>query len=135
MSETRSVPQRALREIPPTAEPVAVIDLGASAVRLVVAQVESDHRAIVLEEASRGLLLGKDTFASGKIGSATTEAVIRALEGFRRIMDGYGVQRVRAVATSAVREAENSDTFLDRVRVRTGINVEKIGRASCRERV
>jgi len=126
MSETRSVPQRALREIPPTAEPVAVIDLGASAVRLVVAQVESDHRAIVLEEASRGLLLGKDTFASGKIGSATTEAVIRALEGFRRIMDGYGVQRVRAVATSAVREAENSDTFLDRVRVRTGINVEII---------
>ena len=33
---------------------------------------------------------------------------------------------VRAVATSAVREAENSDTFLDRVRVRTGINVEII---------
>jgi exopolyphosphatase/guanosine-5'-triphosphate,3'-diphosphate pyrophosphatase len=91
-----------------------------------VAQIEPEHRAVVLEEASRGLLLGKDTFASGKIGSATTDAVIRALEGFRRIMEGYGVQRVRAVATSAVREAENSDTFVDRVRVRTGINIEII---------
>ncbi len=138
MSETSSAPSdrvapkrkarapRSARATPPPAEPVAVIDIGASAVRLVVAQIDPDGRALVLEEASRGLLLGKDTFSSGKIGSATTEAVIRALEGFRRIMDGYGVKRVRAVATSAVREAENADTFVDRVRVRTGLNVEII---------
>jgi exopolyphosphatase/guanosine-5'-triphosphate,3'-diphosphate pyrophosphatase len=48
------------------------------------------------------------------------------MEGFRRIMDGYGVVRYRAVATSAVREAQNRDTFLDRVRLRTGIDVEVI---------
>ena len=41
-------------------------------------------------------------------------------------MDGYGVVRYRAVATSAVREAANRDTFLDRVRLRTGIDVEVI---------
>src|SRR5215470_7950518 len=99
MSETPGVTSKpSVRELPPAgaaAEPVAVIDIGASAVRLVVAQVESDHRPVVLEEASRGLLLGKDTFASGKIGSQTTEAAVRALDGFRRIMEGYGVRRVR----------------------------------------
>ena len=55
------------------------------------------------------------------------DAAIRALDrASGEIMDGYGVTRVRAVATSAVREASNAETFLDRVRVRTGIDVEVI---------
>jgi exopolyphosphatase/guanosine-5'-triphosphate,3'-diphosphate pyrophosphatase len=71
-------------------------------------------------------LLGKDTFSSGRIGAATMEAALRALAGFRRLMDDYGAHRYRAVATSAVREATNADTFLDRVQIRTGIQVEII---------
>src|SRR4029453_11686471 len=74
----------------------------------------------------RSVLLGRDTFAVGRIGAATTDAAVRALSGFRRMMDDYGVTRVRAVATSAVREAANCDTFLDRVRVRTGVEIEVI---------
>jgi exopolyphosphatase/guanosine-5'-triphosphate,3'-diphosphate pyrophosphatase len=105
---------------------VAVIDIGASAIRLVVAQPAPGRGFQVLEEASRGVLLGRDVFAGGRVGAATMDAAIRALAGFRQIMDGYGVTRVRAVATSAVREASNADTFLDRVRVRTQIDVEVI---------
>src|SRR5262249_1641498 len=104
----------------------AVIDIGASAVRLVVAQLTHDKRPVVLEEASRGVLLGQDTFSSGRIGAVTIDAAVRALDGFRHIMDGYEVSHIRAVATSAVREAANADTFLDRVRVRTGLDVEII---------
>lgn len=104
----------------------AVIDIGASAVRLVVAQLGPGDRSVVLEEASRGVLLGQDTFSTGRIGAATIDAAVRALDGFRHIMDGYQVTRIRAVATSAVREAANADTFLDRVRVRTGLDVEII---------
>ena len=106
--------------------PVAVLDMGASAIRLVVAEMKPGEPMRILEEASRGVLLGKDTFTSGRLGAATVEATLKALEGFRRIMDGYGVVRYRAVATSAVREAVNRDTFLDRVRLRTGIDVEVI---------
>jgi len=113
---------------PPTdaPRPVAVVDMGASAVRLVVAETPEGAPPRVLEEASRGVLLGKDAFARGRLGAATIEAAIKALEGFRRIMDTYGVVQYRAVATSAVREAHNRDTFLDRVRLRTGIDVEVI---------
>jgi len=106
--------------------PVAVIDMGASAIRLMVAEAPPGQPVRILEEASRGVLLGKDTFMHGRLGAATVEATLKALEGFRRIMDGYGVVRYRAVATSAVREAQNSDAFLDRVRLRTGIDVEVI---------
>jgi exopolyphosphatase / guanosine-5'-triphosphate,3'-diphosphate pyrophosphatase len=101
--------------------------MGASAIRVVVAENVAGQAPRVLEEASRGVLLGKDTFTNGRLGAATIEVTLKALEGFRRIMDSYGVVRYRAVATSAVREALNRDTFLDRVRLRTGIDVEIIG--------
>jgi len=110
---------------PEPPKPFAALDLGASAVRLVIAEGEGDAMRIV-EEASRGVLIGKDTFTSGRIGQPTVEAVLQAIEGFRSIMDTFGVVRYRAVATSALREATNRDTVLDRIRVRTGIDVEVI---------
>ena len=103
-----------------------MLDVGASAVRLLVAEITPGQPPVILEEASRAVLLGKDAFTGGRLGAGTIEATLRALDGFRRIMDSYGVVRYRAVATSAVREAINRDTFLDRVRLRTGLNVEVI---------
>lgn len=111
---------------PEPIRPVGVVDIGASAVRLTVADARPGESIQILEEASKGVLLGKDTFTHGKLGAATIEATLKTLEGFRRIMDTYGVVRYRAVATSAVREAGNRETFLDRVRLRTGIDVEII---------
>jgi exopolyphosphatase/guanosine-5'-triphosphate,3'-diphosphate pyrophosphatase len=105
---------------------VAVLDMGASAIRLVVAEIGSNRSIRIIEEASRGVLLGRDTFSSGAIRSNTIDAALAALDNFRHIIDGYGACRVRAVATSAVREARNVDTFLDRIQRRTGIAFEII---------
>ena len=113
----------------PTTRVVAVLDMGATAIRLVIAEIATDGRVRVIEEATRGVLLGADTFASGVIRPRTADAAFAALDGFRRIMDGYGVSEVRAVATSAVREARNGDLFLDRVHSRTGIAFEVINEA------
>ena len=110
---------------PEPPKPFAAVDLGASAVRLVIAEGEGDAMKVV-EEVSRGVLIGKDTFTNGRIGQPTVEAMLQAIEGFRSIMDTFGVVRYRAVATSALREASNRDTVLDRIRVRTGIDVEVI---------
>ena len=102
-------------------ELVAVLDMGASAIRLVIGEVGRDRKIRTIEEASRGVLLGRDTFSSGTIRSGTIDAALTALESFRQVIDSYGVVRVRAVATSAVREARNVDVFLDRIQRRTGI--------------
>ena len=72
-------------------EAVAVLDMGASAIRLVIAEVAAGRSIRVVEEASRGVLLGRDTFSGGAIRSKTVDAALAALEGFRRIIDGYGV--------------------------------------------
>ena len=73
-------------------ELIGVLDMGASAIRLVVAEIDSKRNVRVIEEASRGVLLGRDTFSGGVIRSQTMDAALEALDGFREIMDGYGVQ-------------------------------------------
>jgi exopolyphosphatase/guanosine-5'-triphosphate,3'-diphosphate pyrophosphatase len=110
-------------------ELVAVLDMGASAVRLVVAEILADRSIRTIEEASRGILLGRDSFSTGVIQAKTIAAVGSALDNFRHIMDSYGTTRVRAVATSAVREAKNADLFLDQVQRRTGIAFDIINEA------
>ncbi len=114
---------------PSTPQLVAVLDMGASAIRLVVAELAGDGSIRIAEDVSRAVLLGRDTFASSAIRARTADAALAALEGFRRVIDGYGVQQVRAVATSAVREARNGDAFLDRIRTRTGIAFDIINEA------
>ena len=103
---------------------VAVIAIGAGAIRLVVAEISPGGQIRTLVEASRGILLGKDTFTTGRLAGPTIESALRVLKGYRKVMDEYGVGVCRTVATSAVREAANRDGFVDRVRMRTGLDVE-----------
>jgi exopolyphosphatase/guanosine-5'-triphosphate,3'-diphosphate pyrophosphatase len=108
---------------------VAVLDMGASAIRLAIAEVQPGGKHRVLEEASKGVLLGRDTFSLGAIRPQTLDAAIAAVAGFRQIIKGYDLTNVRAFATSAVREARNGDIFLDRILARTGIAFEIINEA------
>ena len=118
-----------LKRVAAAPELVAVLDMGASAIRLVVSEIAPGRPIRTIEEASRGVLLGRDTFSSGAIKSGTIDSALDALESFREIIDGYDVTRVRAVATSAAREARNVDLFLDRIQRRTGITFEIIDEA------
>ncbi|HVD91446.1 MAG TPA: Ppx/GppA phosphatase family protein [Vicinamibacterales bacterium] len=117
--------------LPAAAAPklVAVLDMGASAIRLAVAELTPSGPPRIIEEASKGVLLGRDTFSFRAIRSQTIDAAITALSGFARIMKDYGVDQVQAVATSAVREARNGDMFLDRIQSRTGIAFDIINEA------
>jgi exopolyphosphatase/guanosine-5'-triphosphate,3'-diphosphate pyrophosphatase len=108
---------------------VAVLDMGASAIRLVIAEIAPGQPLRIIEEASRGVLLGRDTFSAGAIRPQTIDATLNALQGFRGILDRYSVRQVRAVATSAVREARNGDLFLDRIAGGTGFVFETINEA------
>lgn len=105
---------------------VAAVDIGANALRMVVAEVFPDGRIEVLERLQRAVWLGQDTFRRGRLGGQSMRAAIGVLRDFRRLLDLYKVEKVRAVATSAVREASNGETFLDRVFMATKLNVEMI---------
>ncbi len=105
---------------------ISAIDIGSSAIRMDIAEVRDDGSIILLDSLKKGVQLGKDTFTRGMLSEDTMRAACEALRDFKKVMDTYGVARYRAVATSAVRESANSDTFLDRILMSTGLDVEII---------
>ncbi|KKL19494.1 hypothetical protein LCGC14_2464890, partial [marine sediment metagenome] len=116
-----------LPESEPAAKTVAAIDLGSNSLRLVVAQVLPDGRIEPLERLQRAVRLGQDTFRRGRLGTQTMRAAVAVLRDYRQMLQLYNVERIRAVATSAVREAGNADTFLDRIFMATDLHVDVIG--------
>ncbi len=108
------------------AKAVGAIDVGANALRMVIAEVDREGRIEVLERLHRAVRLGQDTFRRGRLGGQSMRAAVQVLRDFRQLLDLYSVEKTRAVATSAVREASNADTFLDRVFMATRLNIEVI---------
>jgi exopolyphosphatase / guanosine-5'-triphosphate,3'-diphosphate pyrophosphatase len=106
---------------------IAAIDVGTNAMRLAIGSINADHRIELLENIREPVRLGKDVFAGGMISEETTERAIEAFQKFRRLIDKYGVEHLKAVATSATREALNSDIFIDRIAQATGIDIVAIG--------
>ncbi len=109
------------------AKTVAAIDVGANALRMVIAEVLPDGRIEVIERTARAARLGQDAFRRGRLGAASMRVALTILRDFHELLNLYKVEEVRAVATSAAREASNTDTFLDRIYLSTGLKVEVIG--------
>jgi len=107
-------------------QPVAVIDIGTSAIRMAVAEVGAKSDIRYLENLQKPVSFGKDVFTTGRISNSVIRDGIEILKNFKTVIDGYGIKNIHAIATSAVREASNRDNFIDRVFVRTGIDVEVI---------
>ncbi|MBN1556321.1 MAG: Ppx/GppA family phosphatase [Phycisphaerae bacterium] len=107
-------------------ETVGVIDIGTNSVRAVVAEVFPGGRVNILERASLPVRLGQDTFVQHQLSRRAMNEAIVVLRRYRELLDSYRVDHIRAVATSAVREAANADAFVDRIFVSAGLDVEII---------
>ncbi len=100
----------------------AVIDIGSNALRLKIAEYK--HGEInVLDYLRYPLSLGHDTFSIGKITFETIDKACDIIKGFLNIINEYGIKEVKAVATSAVREAQNKEYIIDQIKVKTGLSV------------
>jgi len=113
-----------VRKAPPSGRPVAVIDCGTSAVRALLVEIRPDGPR-TLEDIVRPVDLGEG-LTGGKLSHEVMEEVIKAVGGIREAMRAYGIEQVRAVATSGVRESANGDVLIERVRAATGIELEPI---------
>jgi len=118
---------KSLPEADAAAKTVAAIDVGSNALRMVIAEVPPDGRVEVVEQLQRAVRMGQDTFRRGRLGGQVMRAAVSVLRDYKQVLELYRVEHVRAVATTAVREAQNADTFLDRVFMATGLHLEVIG--------
>lgn len=109
----------------------AAIDIGSNAVRLLIKRY--DPQAGNDKEALKKLLLlrvplrlGFDVFSKNKISPQKEENLLRLMKAYRQLMKIYDVEKVRACATSAMRDAENGPQIIAAIRKATGINIEII---------
>ena len=111
---------------PPPARPVhAAIDIGTNSVHLVVARSGPNRRFEVLASEKEVVRLGSGPSDMKRLADDAMDRGIAALRRFRQVAEIWDADIV-AVATSAVREAENHDVFIERARREAGIEVEVI---------
>lgn len=107
---------------------VSVIDIGSTAIRLVVAEIVREQEWKTLDRAVRPLSLGRDVFLRGSLSVAAMREAIEILASFQELLQGWKIapEDVRVIATAAIREAINRDIFLDRVQIRTGFRINVV---------
>lgn len=102
---------------------IGAIDVGTNSFHLIIASVDSRGMLQIILREKEVVRLGA---SGGDIKYLTEEAIERGVQTLKRFADiakSKGAE-IRAIATSAVREALNSNLFIERVRTETGINIE-----------
>jgi exopolyphosphatase/guanosine-5'-triphosphate,3'-diphosphate pyrophosphatase len=103
----------------------AAIDIGSNSCRLAIAAVQQHHLKM-LHEDREVTRLGESVFDTGLISPDAMANTIKALKRFQKAVQAQVVDRVRVVATSAMRDARNSEAFRAWVKSATGWTVEVI---------
>jgi exopolyphosphatase/guanosine-5'-triphosphate,3'-diphosphate pyrophosphatase len=100
---------------------LAAIDLGSNSFHAVVVEVSASGGFRVIDREKEMVRLGAETLASGRLSAAAMRRGLEALRKYKRIAVNHRVDKILAVATSAIREARNGEDFLDRVGREVGI--------------
>lgn len=101
------------------------IDVGSNTIRLLIGRVENRK----ITRLRTGMVITRLAAGIGETGllnADNMEKSVSVLKAFSDIISIYGILHVKAVGTSALREAKNSEEFMRRVLSETGINIEVI---------
>lgn len=97
----------------------AAIDVGSFELELGIYEISGKYGIREIDHLRHVLALGKDTYNDGKITYVLVDEMCQVLREFMEVMKTYRVQDYRAYASSALREARNSQIVLDQILVRT----------------
>ena len=108
----------------------AAIDIGSNAIRLLVANVISKEKYPTQYRKSSlvrvPIRLGADSFTSGVISKNNITRITDAMHAFKLLMSVHGVEKFKACATSAMREASNGKKVIETIFKKTGIKIDII---------
>lgn len=105
------------------------IDIGSNAARLLITSVTGleDGQEFYFKKAALvrvPLRLGFDAFVNGKLSERSIDRLTNTMEAYHHLMNAYEVETYRACATSAMREASNSDEIVEMVKQKSNLNLE-----------
>src|SRR4051812_38441186 len=102
---------------------VAAIDIGSNSIRQIVADVSAEGAIQVVDEMKAAPRLAAVLSATGELSVTSIAAALEAVDRMATLARTLGAERIDAVATSAVREASNSQAFLTEIQRKTGLKV------------
>lgn len=105
-------------------EKIGIIDLGSNSARLVIVEMLGDGHFMVIDQIKETVRLGQDMERDGYLKPQRIAETMKTLKMFRKLCDAYGIERIIAVATAAVRRAKNQHSFLDEVANNCGIKLK-----------
>jgi exopolyphosphatase/guanosine-5'-triphosphate,3'-diphosphate pyrophosphatase len=103
----------------------AAVDIGSNSVRLSIAELRRG-RLIPLHQDREVTRLGEGVFKDGSLNPQAMARSLKVLRRFHRTVQSYAVERIRVVATSALRDSNNARVFYEWVKSATGWSVEVI---------
>ncbi|HXL56443.1 MAG TPA: hypothetical protein VN958_09310 [Chitinophagaceae bacterium] len=109
---------------------LAAIDIGSNAARLLISEVvEGDNSKPQFSKLNLvrvPLRLGFDVFEKGEISKPKLGMIIQAMKAYAHLLNVYSVHHLKACATSAMRDARNSNDVIRKVKLETGIQISII---------
>ncbi|MBX3363683.1 MAG: CHAD domain-containing protein [Phycisphaeraceae bacterium] len=105
---------------------LAAIDVGSNSIRLLVAEALPDGRLRIIDDEKETTRLAAGLSSGVALAQQAMDQSVEVITRMAGIARGYGAHNIRAIATSAVRDAENGTLFADRIRQATGIDLEVI---------
>ncbi len=109
---------------------LAAIDIGSNAARLLISDATTNEAGKAqfqkLNLVRVPLRLGFDVFESNTISKEKETMFIKTIQSYKLLIDVYGVEHLKACATSAMRDATNGPAIIDKVRQDTGVEIEII---------
>ena len=104
---------------------VAILEIGSTGVRLLVAETFANGTWRVLDQANKHISLGRDVFTSGRVSRESVQECLAVLRFFMELIDGWGVSEnnIHVLATSALRAAKNRDMLVDMVLQKIGCKI------------
>ena len=109
---------------------LAAIDIGSNAARLLITEVEENERGLPqfnkLNLVRVPLRLGFDVFETGDIPKTKINKVVETIKAYKHLLSIYEVKYLKACATSAMRDARNSEDIIRKVKMETGIEIRVI---------
>jgi exopolyphosphatase / guanosine-5'-triphosphate,3'-diphosphate pyrophosphatase len=105
---------------------LAAIDIGTNSLHMIVVRVRPDLSFEIIDREKEMVRLGAGGLDGRALTPSAMHAALQVLSKFRRLAESHQVDRIEAVATSAVREAENGGEFLKAIIEQTGIRARVI---------
>jgi exopolyphosphatase/guanosine-5'-triphosphate,3'-diphosphate pyrophosphatase len=102
----------------------AAINIGSYELVMKLYEITSGKKLKVIDHIRYVMELGRETYKDQRLTFETIEKMCDILVDFQKILEEYQITDYEAVATSGIREADNAQIILDRIRVRTGMNVK-----------